>query len=339
MVGHEESVMFHRDVHPDGTSVRPEEREKLLAKVLPEAPSSPRSSSTSPKPSTNRKRGKLRTRLIICVHIILYATIQIIFTIYIRSRFLYRIILDRIYTLLYHPHRTPAYIKNDVSTLQRLPEHLAVILNLDDAAYYNTGLSPLESLVADVSEICTWTASAGIPTLTIYERSGILKQYLVDTHVKISTTLRSYYGMNHPTISLRAPHHQSISPPRSPTSTAQGQPSQEPQTRLEVTLLSSVDGRDTIVDLTKTFAEMAQGGKIGPQHVSPELIDQELSDLTISDPDLLILFGPEVKLDGFPPWQLRLTEIFHVPDHTGVAYHVFLRALYRYAKAQMRFGR
>lgn len=65
------------------------------------------------------------------------------------------------------------------------------------------------------------------------------------------------------------------------------------------------------------------------------------------EPDLLLIFGPYVKLDGYPPWQIRLTEIFCTGDRgssiTGgkeaVEYQGFMRALWRYARAQMRFGR
>ena len=60
----------------------------------------------------------------------------------------------------------------------------------------------------------------------------------------------------------------------------------------------------------------------------------------MDEPDLLILFGPRVVLEGYPPWQVRLTEISHLPDHNeGVSYSVFSRALLKYSGAQMRFGR
>jgi dehydrodolichyl diphosphate syntase complex subunit NUS1 len=67
------------------------------------------------------------------------------------------------------------------------------------------------------------------------------------------------------------------------------------------------------------------------------------------EPDLLIIFGPIVKLDGYPPWQVRLTEIFCTGDKTSsiaagreevaVEYQGFLRGLWRYARASFRFGR
>ena len=78
---------------------------------------------------------------------------------------------------------------------------------------------------------------------------------------------------------------------------------------LTVLLLSATDGRDTIVDLTKTLAEMAQKESLHPDNISPELIDVELTEAVSDEPDLLILFSPKVVLKGYPPWQLRLTEI------------------------------
>ena len=32
----------------------------------------------------------------------------------------------------------------------------------------------------------------------------------------------------------------------------------------------------------------------------------------MTEPDLLILFAPRVDLQGFPPWQIRLTEILYL---------------------------
>ncbi len=108
---------------------------------------------------------------------------------------------------------------------------------------------------------------------------------------------------------------------------------------LSVLLLSSEDGRSTLIDLTKTLTEMAQRNKLSPNDISLDLIDAEITESVMGEPELLILFGPDLELQGYPPWQVRLTEIFHVQDSNGVGYQVFLRALHSYAKAQMRFGR
>lgn len=63
------------------------------------------------------------------------------------------------------------------------------------------------------------------------------------------------------------------------------------------------------MDLTRTLAEMAQKGDVHQEQINMDLIDAQLSDHVSSDPELLILFSPTVQLQGYPPWQLRLTEI------------------------------
>ena len=213
----------------------------------------------------------------------------------------------------------------------------------------------LEALLDEVAEVAAWCACVGIPVLSVYERTGALKTYIPATHRAVATKLHEYFGKGRPSLQVRAPHVPSflngdVSEQAAPlrdsgemfcegewfaactkTSWASG--------HLSVLLLSFEDGRSTIVDLTKTLAEMSQHQKLLPSDISADLIDAEISESVTSDPDLLLLFGPYVNLQGYPPWQLRLTEIFHVQDNTGVEYQVFLRALHNYAKAQMRFGR
>ena len=84
---------------------------------------------------------------------------------------------------------------------------------------------------------------------------------------------------------------------------------------------------------------MSQRKKLSSEDISLDLIDTEITESVMGEPDLLVIFGPNIELQGYPPWQARLTEIFCVEDNGGVGYQVFLRALHNYAKAQMRFGR
>lgn len=148
-------------------------------------------------------------------------------------------------------------------------------------------------------------------------------------------------------------------------------------------VLSATDGRETLVDLTKTLAEMSQQGKLQSLDITSDLIDAEVTESSCGEPDMLVLMAPSAsnedrarrrrrdrkkvgaKLDeagsstpeddaatqlvggadggiclrGYPPWQVRLTEIFHTQDSSGVEYQAFLRALYKFAQAEMRFGR
>jgi len=195
------------------------------------------------------------------------------------------------------------------------------------------GSAALERLINEAADIAAWCASAGIPQLSIYEKTGTMKRYLPEAHRAISKKLASYFGPHSPSLTMRAPH--SFPVESSTTSSVNGRASKH----LSIMLLSIEDGRDSIVDLTKSLAEVSQLGKISPADISIEGVDAELSESVMGEPDLLILFGPHVELYGYPPWQIRLSEIFHVQDNQDVDYQVFYRGLRNYSKAQMRKGR
>lgn len=54
---------------------------------------------------------------------------------------------------------------------------------------------------------------------------------------------------------------------------------------------------------------MSQRSKLSIEDISIDLVDVELTDNVLGEPDLLVLFSPYVELQGYPPWQIRLTEI------------------------------
>lgn len=103
------------------------------------------------------------------LHAFVFAIIHTIFSIYVRFRQAYHAVKDRTFAVLYYHHRTPELIQKDVKGLKRLPEHLSVILKLEGGK----GGAALEALVDEVAEISAWCACAGIPMLSIYERTGI----------------------------------------------------------------------------------------------------------------------------------------------------------------------
>lgn len=116
-----------------------------------------------------RSRFGIRRSLRSGLHILLYTIIHTIFSLYIKFRIAYHAVADRIYSVLYYHHRTPELIERDVKRLSRLPKHLSVILSLED---HRRGGAELERLVNEAADIAAWCASAGIPRLSIYEKTG-----------------------------------------------------------------------------------------------------------------------------------------------------------------------
>ncbi|CAK3985025.1 Dehydrodolichyl diphosphate syntase complex subunit NUS1 [Lecanosticta acicola] len=337
MPGLRQAQAFHTNTdRRSGQPLSPSEREKMLKPYLPREAnlSKKQPSSTSSKNNGPRfhHRQRVRPAMRHILHILLFSIIHAAFSAYVRLRQLWHAVVDRALAVLYYHHRTPELIRRDVKGLSRVPNHLSVILDMGKK-------DGLETLLHDACELAAWSASAGIPMLSIYERTGILKSLHPHLHRQISKTLTSYYGAsspNKPTISLRSPNLPSYSPPHSPEIANGGATPHN----LTILILDATDGRQTLVDLTKTLTEMSQSGNLSPSDISTELIDAEISESVMGEPDLLIVFGPRVVLEGYPPWQVRLTEIFYAQDNVGgVGYQIFLRALYKFAKAEFRFGR
>ena len=62
-------------------------------------------------------------------------------------------------------------IQRDVKRLSKVPNVLSVILRVEEDG---KGGAELERLVNEVAEVSAWCASAGIPALNVYEKTGAL---------------------------------------------------------------------------------------------------------------------------------------------------------------------
>lgn len=161
--------------------------------------------------------------------------------------------------------------------------------------------------------------------------TGILKKHMPRVYEAVLEKFTFYFGTQHPSLAVTSPHREEYKTPATASANPAG--------HLKVHLISAQDGRESIVDLTRTLADMSQKGKLSPNDISMELIDAELSEGIMPEPELLILFSPNVELSGYPPWQIRLTEIFCLQDNESFGYQVFLKALRNYSNAQFRRGK
>lgn len=113
----------------------------------------------------------MRQFLRLQIHALFYFIVHALFSLYIRCRQGYHAVKDRILAILYYHHRTPELIQKDVKGLNRLPKHLSVILKLESGSR-----GGLEALVDEVAEISAWCACVGIPTVSVYERTGEMER-------------------------------------------------------------------------------------------------------------------------------------------------------------------
>ncbi|CCF60739.1 hypothetical protein KAFR_0L01300 [Kazachstania africana CBS 2517] len=248
------------------------------------------------------------------------------------AQYQYNRVKLRIYDLVYNPSNTPQLIRQDVLKLDKIPKRVAAILDMKPIGDVGGGLT---GLLNDSSELICWTVSAGIKHLTLYDFDGVLQKNVTSFREEIHNKLSKYYGpSNVPKFVVRIPHSNSMYFNRDDSESEENK-----KVAIEISLLSNRDGRETIVDLTKTMADLCTQGSLDLSDVTMDLVDSELTQLVGPEPDLLVYFGPSLDLQGFPPWHIRLTEFYWEPDNTEVTYSVFIRALKKFSSCKMNVGK
>ncbi len=163
--------------------------------------------------------------------------------------------------------------------------------------------------------------------------TGVLKRYMPQMHRALLQRLKAWFGKGQaPPLSLSSRGASTIHP-----SNREYLP--HDYVPLDVVLISEEDGREAMVDLTRVLVQMVQKEKISANDITIDVLDNELSEAVMQEPDLLISFEPYVDLQGYPPWPIRLTEIYCAPDNEGVGYQVFLRGLRKYTEATFKLGK
>lgn len=274
----------------------------------------------------------------------------------------------------YHHNQTPGVIAQDAARLRKLPSHVACVVRRKPESEEGGGVA---GLLDEVSELAAWCLGAGIHRLSVYERTGVLKRLAQKkpSHGQSSTAaeggngnnsegesrlqkallkkLGIYYGTDAlPSVKIRVPPFtdQDYLLPTTTLalhSSGSSQPAEEPhpvisrrrrtqRPDLLLTLLALPDGKATLVDLARVLADL----RVPPSAVTIPMLTAQLRQLGQAESDLVVLFSSTVDLDGFPPWLVRLAEIFHLPENGGqVSYAVFLKALERYAGAKFNVGK
>ncbi|CCG80805.1 Di-trans,poly-cis-decaprenylcistransferase [Taphrina deformans PYCC 5710] len=144
-------------------------------------------------------------------------------------------------------------IKSDISTLTKIPSHLAVIVH---------GRDP-EKLINDVADLAAWTICSSIPILTIYEADGELKGMDSSLQIAIKRKIRRYFREMKKVI---------LQTPAWGTSISNFAEDDTSIPDLEINILSNEDGREAILDVTRSLCKLVQ----------PDQHSQELSHRVVS---------------------------------------------------------
>lgn len=286
----------------------------------------PTKQSLSPSPSSSF----LQKYIFHFFFLAILETIYFFFGAYSFVKYLYHRVQLRWFTITHHQNRTPELIQQDVSNFKKIPSGIGAVLHLKDLNEEGGGI---DGLLEQVSDLSAWCIGADIDSLILYERTGVLKSIPVsDIEYRITRKLEQYYGAdNIPAFQIKFPYTASNS--------ISEKPKHADKPALTLTILSIEDGRQSIVDLSRSLARLASEKKISPRDITVNSLDHELKTLICQEPDLVYVFLPTLDLDGFPPWHIRLSEIFHIKDNDEVTYAVFLKGLEKYSGVKINVGR
>lgn len=99
-------------------------------------------------------------------------------------------------------------------------------------------------------------------------------------------------------------------------------------------------GRSEIVDAVKELVDDVMKGSIKKEDINEELLKKYLYIPNMSDPDIVIRTGGEIRISNFLIYQIAYSELFFVdvyfPEFRKID---FLRIIREYQKRQRRFGR
>lgn len=211
----------------------------------------------------------------------------------------------------------------DLGNLSKLPRHMSFVINEDvDTDYF------------DLVNLVVWTIAMGIPYITIYEQQGLVKAGELRFRDAINEKISHFLGIkkakqiNVVVKDSKIKYENGITEPK----------------QFCVQLLSESDGREDVANAARAiiddFKKKRKKSEYEDDRVTVDEISSYLKGMNgVPDPDLIVYFGQTLSLQGYPPWQSRLSEIVHLRSHKHITYKEFYKVLKRYSRCEQRVGK
>lgn len=233
-------------------------------------------------------------------------------------------------------------------TLERLPKHVAVIMDGNGRWAKNQGLPRImghKKGVDALKDLLRCCKDWGIKALTAYAFSTENWSRPLE-EVDFLMTLfqrvlrQELRGMMQENVQIHfvgkldvLPHSLQAEIERSMNETQHNQD-------IQFTVATNYGGRQEIIEATKAIAHLVQQGKIQPQDIDESLFSSHLYTAGRSDPDLVIRTSGEMRISNFLLWQMAYSEIYVTdtlwPDFDRTEFH---KALVNYQGRDRRFGK
>jgi undecaprenyl diphosphate synthase len=229
----------------------------------------------------------------------------------------------------------------------KLPRHVAIIMDGNGRWAKQQGEERIfghQNGVKSVRECTEAAAELGIEYLTMYafstenwnrpkEEVDALMSLLVKTlHAELPT-------LNKNSIRLHAIGRLHLLPEDCQQELQQTIELTKGNSRLNLVLALSYSSKSEITDAVKEIAASVKQGKISPEQVNEELIQQHLYTRNIPDPELMIRSSGEHRISNFLLWQLAYAELYFTDKlWPEITRQDFYDAIVDFQKRERRFG-
>lgn len=232
--------------------------------------------------------------------------------------------------------------------LQRLPRHIAIIMDGNGRWAREKGQDRLYGHfhgVESVRNIVEGCAELGVEYLTLYafstenwdrpayEVTGLM-ELLVETIRKETETL------NKNSIKLHVIGDMNMLPEYARKELNESLEITARNTGLNLIMALSYSSRWELVQAVKQIAEDVKGGKIQPEQITQDTLEQYLCTSQFPDPELMVRTSGEYRISNFLLYQLAYAELYF----TNVRWPDFRKenlyeAIIDFQKRERRFGK
>lgn len=201
--------------------------------------------------------------------------------------------------------------------LTKIPNHIAL-------AFLEPAIS-----IPDVSKLVVWSIASGANCISLYDIKGFLK----DKQLELISSLQ-LITKKLPRDQFNIHWHDNSGLLKSNGKDLSSSPGQ-----IHICLLSRQDGGPDIVQAAQRLAAQVANGNLKSESLDESLLGSALTaNRGLPDPDVLMRFGLAHSNLGFPPWQIRLSEIHDIDTHREVSLRDFFQVLSKFSKCEQRFG-
>ncbi|KAK9511388.1 hypothetical protein O3M35_000053 [Rhynocoris fuscipes] len=203
------------------------------------------------------------------------------------------------------------FIKSKVSSYNKIPSHLVVIIGAESPSY------------VDLVKLIVWSVPLGISHISFYDHKNTLNAQALFEKV-------SKYGQDYiPKLKWGKAFSENI---KGMSRKLINGYCWTPQ--LHVNIYRREDGLENLLETVKCLH------RLGTDRVKPqELNDILRGEFQAPEPDLALICGPALSSYGFPPWHLRITLMQSITSHHNLHVSTFLEHIRQYSKSEQRYGK